>query len=577
MNLFDKLIEQYDLHKNDKVDYSVKNNTNEEERKYLHSDYFKKTHTEEEIISLLGQRWKKNVANLAALVDLYKYITWNPKNHDGYVNEISIAQTSDFCKQVFGSVRNASKVINMAVKIDLLCCVDDSYQYNGYNESYNKCKKYILNKDIQSIIISIANNNNITHKYYIRNNIIYNSGTELKALDKDLFDKVKINSCLRIADAKGYPGREEFERDCNIVLEQKYPQLVVLKEEANKINNYPFYREHPELQVKVEPHFTYSRGGLLTKIGLRATNKVVSLKEHDNGVESGKIWRKDYLNELFEGQEYQSYDVKASIYQLTHALNTNDWLNNSVDMYREIYGQEFSSKEQRDKFKSLCMPLYFDKSLKKTVHHLNQKAKLSDVMTESEYTYVIGQLRQNMMNALGCKTYDSEIFLHESVIYNHVTLELVKKGWKIVQVYDGFYGISKDRNLNVDIDSILTKYIKYYISKYINNNIIYNSGTELEEINFELLDEGLLSINDDRPEPECIIDEEIDDFFDRVAKEYSDVTHTIVKNSFRMKSKWEIWMEQEQNKPSEEQINNAYEMYSDEWYDAMLQNDYMTD
>ena len=302
----------------------------------------------------------------------------------------------------------------------------------------------------------------------------YNSQT----IDNQLLSKIKIHSNVRIAKPYGDKYKEQFEERLNKLLEQKYPQLITLKEEANWINEQPFYVEHPELQVKVQPKFHYSRGGLVSKIGLRATNRIVSLKEHDNGKDSGRMWRKDYLKSLF-GDNYQSFDIKASIYQLTLALNTNDWLDNKIDMYREIYGQDFESTEQRDKFKSLCMPLYFDKSDKKAIHHIRQKAKLNEVMTDAESEFAIMSLRNRMKDTLGDNLFDSEVFLHESVIYNHVLLELIKLGWNVVQVYDGFYGTNKlNRNLSNDISNILDSYINYYIRTYIHNNsIIYNSGT----------------------------------------------------------------------------------------------------
>jgi len=464
MNI-DYLIEQYSLHKDDKIVYSEKIKSEDTACLFLHKEYFDKDYNEAWVIKTLGRKWKSNIANLMSFIDIYKYITYNPENHDGYVNPIAISQTSELLTDLFGNHQNVSNVIKLAKKVELLKVVDDNYQFNAYYEEMNCSKRYILNKDIQDIIINISNNNKIIYKKYKISNIIYNSANIRDLTENsELFDKVRIYSDVRIANPYGDDRREDFETRINILLEQKYPQLVVLKEEANWINEQPFYLEHPELQVRVKPHFKYSRGGLISKIGLRATNRIVSMKEHENGKDSGKIWRKDYLKKIF-GKDYQSFDIKASIYQLTHALNTNVWLDNKVDMYAEIYGDKFETKELRDKFKSLCMPLYFDKSDRKAVHHLSEKTGLDK---EAIYQTVV-RLRTNMLNALGGRTYDSEIFLHESVIYNHVTMELIKFGWNIVQVYDGFYGKNKEpsRSLEKDISMIIDSYIYQYITKYI--------------------------------------------------------------------------------------------------------------
>lgn len=467
MNI-DFLIEQYNLHKDDKVVYSEKIKTEDMTCLFSHKENFNNEYNEEWVIKTLGRKWKSNVANLMSFIDIYKYITYNPENHGGYVNPIAISQTSELLNGLFGNQMNVCNVIKLAKKVELLKVVDDNYQFNAYYEEMNCSKRYILNKDVQNIIIEISNVNKITYKKSKIHNIIYNS-KNIRDLEEnsELYDKVRIYSDVRIANPYGDNNKEDFETRLNILLEQKYPQLVVLKEEANWINEQPFYMEHPELQVRVKPHFKYSKGGLVSKIGLRATNKIVSMKEHENGKDSGKMWRKDYLESLF-GNDYQSFDIKASIYQLTHALNTNVWLDNKVDMYSEIYGDKFENEELRNKFKSLCMPLYFDKSDRKAVHHLCEKTSLDKDMIFQ----TVVQLRTNMFNALGGRTYDSEIFLHESVIYNHVVMELIKLGWDVVQVYDGFYGKNKEpRLLDEDVSKIIDGYIYQYISKYINNKI----------------------------------------------------------------------------------------------------------
>ncbi len=51
------------------------------------------------------------------------------------------------------------------------------------------------------------------------------------------------------------------------------------------------------------------------------------------------------------------YDVKSSIYRLTHFLNFKVWLDNSIDLYEEMYGQPFENEEQRKQYKLFAMKL----------------------------------------------------------------------------------------------------------------------------------------------------------------------------------------------------------------------------
>ena len=103
------------------------------------------------------------------------FATSNPENHDGYVNPIAISQTSELLTSLFGNHHTVCYVIKLARKVELLKVVDEGYQFNAYREEMNCSKRYILNKDIQDIIIDISRKNKITYKKCKISNIIYNS------------------------------------------------------------------------------------------------------------------------------------------------------------------------------------------------------------------------------------------------------------------------------------------------------------------------------------------------------------------------------------------------------------------
>lgn len=465
----DKLINSYFEHKDDTVFYSVY----KKYRKELDSEvfevkkYFNKSYTEDFVKSTLGRKWKANVADLMSFIDLYQYLT----ERNDYVQCIPISSKSDVLIDIFGNQKNVSNLLAIAQKVELLYCVRQEYQFNAYISDLNKCKCYILNKQIQDIIKSISINYHITYNKYTKlNKLNYYNNNSRNIRESKLFDKVRINSGLgnmHIVDDIGHKNKDEFVATIESILDYKYPQIRILQTEANWINQQPFYQEHPELQIRCMPKVKFTKSGAISSISLRASNRIVSLKEH-NITDKDIRTRKKYLTELF-GTEYQSYDVTASIYQLTHALNTNNWLDNKVDMYKEIYGKEFERPYIRSRIKAMCMILYFDKSFAKARHHIASKMRLD----ESIITEPLTSIYNNFINAVGGATYDSEIFLHESVIYNHVTYELVKNGWNVVQIYDGWYATHSNKELNLcnEIDSILTSYISNYIKLYINNNL----------------------------------------------------------------------------------------------------------
>ena len=468
----DYLINNYYEHKDDTVFYSLyKKNRKELDKEVFEvKKYFNKQYDEEFVKSILGRKWKANIADLMSFIDLYQYMT----ERNDYVQCIPISCKSDVLLDMFGSQTNISHILSIAQQVELLYCVREDYQFNAYNSDMNKCKCYILNKDIQDVIKSISIKYHITYSKYIKlNKLNYYNNNSNNIRKSKLFEKVRINSGLgnmHITDDIGHKSKEDFMDTIESILDYKYPQIRVLQEEANWINKQPFYQDHPELQVRCTPKIKFTKSGAISSISLRATNRVVSLKEH-NVTDKDIRTRKKYLTELF-GTDYQSYDVTASIYQLTHALNTNNWLDNKFDMYKEIYGKEFENSEIRNKIKALCMILYFDKSFAKAQHHIATKMQIAeDCISES-----LATIYNNFVTALGGATYDSEIFLHESVIYNHVTYELVKKGWKVVQIYDGWYAIhdNKELNLKDEIDLLLSSYITNYINSYFKKKIKLN-------------------------------------------------------------------------------------------------------
>lgn len=459
-NIINKIIEINFKNKDKKYD-EVKELTKNERTEYSQSDFRNDVTDEESFKTICGRQWKKNLATLIPFVDMFKHISGRE-----HIYEIPIPTTGELCEIYNGQV-NVTNMIKLAKKVDLLKVINDTYQYNAWNEEDNHCKTYILNKNVQDLIIELCNKYSITHKTFIhnlKNNNEYNNNSiNLRELSEF---NIKINSGLNL--------RIPVATDEQIIdyIKEIYPQIEDYQKLADEINEKYYTNDKYKFGIKFQPKVTRNKGGLITSISIRATNGICSYKEHDNGKNTGRIWRKDVLDEYFGKDNYMEYDVKSSIYRLTHFLNFKVWLDNSIDLYEEMYGQPFENEEQRKQYKLFAMKLYFDKSIGKLYTHTVRfakedynKEKIDEITLKMELI----NMRSKMIDIIG-QPFDSEIFLHESCIYMQLVDELFKLGFDVIQVYDGFYVRNRD-DVNQEqfndivndlLDSITLNYIKSY-------------------------------------------------------------------------------------------------------------------
>lgn len=204
---------------------------------------------------------------------------------------------------------------------------------------------------------------------------------------------------------------------------------------------------------------------MLKSIGFRGTNGICSLKAHDSDKEQETERYLYVVSRL--GTDIQYYDVSSSIYCVTQAINTGTW--DPKDYYREMYGRSFEYEDLRDKAKKSYMSAYFIKSPKECAFHMF--STIHDCMHKSteEEEAIVSAIQDKMRKALHGRLHASEIFLHETALYLHASLELTRRGWKVIQVYDGFYASHKDktRNLKQEFNEILTAYVPEYVHKYV--------------------------------------------------------------------------------------------------------------
>ena len=408
--------------------------------------------TEEELVKVLGQRWKTNLALLGSFVDVFQHITGRKE-----ISEISVSVKSKRLVDIYKNPRNVSNVIALACKVDLLKCVNDKYRFGLY-ESY--AKTYIYNKVVQDLIKGLIAKHNINYtKYIVRNNktndTTYISGNEFE-IDHTKHYNVLFSSRLRIPHIT--------DEQCLAYLYEFYPQLAHYQDIADEMNG-TFLKEIPEQQIVFQPKITRSKGGYVTKIGIRATSSVVSLKEHESINPNYKgVWRKDYLKEFFGTDKYFEYDVKSSIYRVSYLMNYGEWLDNTYDFYELAYGKKFDSPAERAYFKEFAMRLYFD-SPSTLYNHTKEcyAGLLSSGISEQTIKDGITDLKAKLDYSIGNLPLGSEIFLHESCIYLDLVHELRKQGFKVVQIYDGFYS---DQDIRPICEKILPVIAEQYQCNY---------------------------------------------------------------------------------------------------------------
>lgn len=418
---------------------------------YTQADFRNDVTDEETLIGLLGQRWRVNLALLGSFVDLYQYLTGRK-----HITELPIASTTKALVQVYKGHRNVSNVLALACKVDLLKCTGEKFCF-GCHRSY--CKTYIYNKVVQDLIKGLIAKHNINFTKYVvvncrSNGIICNSGSEF-VFDKEKHYNVAFSSRLRI------PNMTDDE--CLEILYKKYPFMAEYQKLADEMNR-TYLIDSPEQQIVFQPSINRSRTGFITSIGIRATSKVCGFKEHENANVGYKgVWRRDYLKEFFGTDQIYSYDVRSSIYKVSNLIDMGGWLEDDYDLYEAIYGQPFSSPEERALFKDFCQRLYFDTPNAIYAHTRDCYADLlAKGVSEARIRADIGRLKAQMDFMLGYTVMGNEVFLHESCLYLDLVKALRDRGIKVVQVYDGFYS---DQDIAGLCKSMLPDIAKRYYGK----------------------------------------------------------------------------------------------------------------
>ena len=391
-----------------------------------------------------------------------------------------------------------SMFIDYLITIGLLAEYDETYQFNAYYSKDNKCKRYVYSYDTEIHIIEYCNKNNI-NKYKIKNNI-YNNSIKLQNLDS--FDKTAVvfSSKLNLLKPDNWTCNQ-FEEYLTACLYENYPQLEHYQNMADLINDV-YYDNDCDRQIQFVPNFTWQKGNkIIRKIGIRATNSLVSAKKEED---YDKLTRQEVLDKY--DLKYD-FDVKSSVPRITYLLNNGTWLDNSVDFYKRMF-ENFChicpseklewNEETREMFKSFHMRGYFDTYAKVSGHIKRELGKKIEYKRSdwSELDYVMKSYKQSIEMTVG-QEYDSEVFFHESCIYLDVLFELLKRNYNVWQCYDCWYTDKEVEDIQEIICNKALSYYSLYVYKDNKDNDNDNNNSSNDNTNKDNIYNNSIKLQND--------------------------------------------------------------------------------
>ena len=389
--------------------------------------------TKERIVELLKRKYVAKLKTLKPFVDVMKY-----KTSSKGVSICPISSNSKMWNLLYGSQRQVARVLQCSKEIGLLYCVSETYSNKlGY------CKEYAYDKRVERRLIELFDEYHISHKSKSYNKSYVISIIDRFKKDKDqweLYDEYMKKSKIRIVQQT----RLSLDEGRAIMgLSEMYPQYMEMLETIDKDNSSMELIDYDYAM----PTFKFDKDKNITRIGIRKTNGYCNLKVH--GYEDSQSWEnlgeqekcriRDVVMTRRLGGVYEN-DVKSSIYRITYLLNNGEWLDRGIDLYPRMAGFEFKSKEERNLFKSpLAMKLYFSSSIDKAIStSIYNSTSTKELFKKLNAKDVLQEARDNMLNVIG-SSYRSEIFLHESCIYTQVAHKIRQMGYRLIQIYDGFF------------------------------------------------------------------------------------------------------------------------------------------
>ena len=398
--------------------------------KHVSPDAFPPPPSFPEIKKLLGRKWRVwcgHLCNLCSFaLDSHEVLS---------SSSLSLAQDSVFWKRCFGLSRSQSvcEIVGAARRIGLL------YLKSEWSYSLHLCSSYWIDLDFAHALLEWCSTAGIVPVGRLKG--VLSLQEQLGIIDNPSVRHSyiqKVKKPCRVVPFKG-DRRLPPLTDEEVVygLYESLPQYRKLLLTLQEINTFLPQDEHH----RCSPTIARDKHGYITKIGLRATNPWVSSKNEDDGnPRFHGVLRDDLLADKLGS--WTEYDIKACVPSVSMLMTTGRWRNDDEDLYELMSGIHFKSKEERKLFKGLFLPVYFNSSPKQIMSHFKYTAdEVSYVINRDEWNYSYNEVSLALHN-IRCTVgqLGTVVFLHESCICANAMLRMLKEeGWRVLQIYDGFY------------------------------------------------------------------------------------------------------------------------------------------
>lgn len=199
-----------------------------------------------------------------------------------------------------------------------------------------------------------------------------------------------------------------------------------------------------EFDIHYSVSFTDSKKSFTIHKSSRAYSGFCSYKK-DNG-DRDSVLRANNLPNYF--------DIKSCVPRLTYFINHGVWLNNSIDIYKMIYDESKLSNEWTDSFrehiKQSFMMMYFVEQTNKSYFAYKNANKGNIILNEKEYISLFEATRYIIGKTLG-----PSIFYYESILETNIVHHFKKEGYRITNIYDGFY--FEDKLSSADVEAYIAE------------------------------------------------------------------------------------------------------------------------
>lgn len=399
------------------------------------------SHSLDETKAILGRKWHDRLLQLS---DLCHYL--NSSDKALLSSTIDLSQGSAFWKNFFHvTTREAlCHIVKAAKSIGLLALKSQG----SYLE--RTCNTYWVNFDMVEAILKWADSEGVVDNEPKVQSKRLGLEEQLSFIETASIRQSYVNKMRKVGEVVPFKGDRRLPpfTDAEVVygLYESRPQYRKLLLTLQEINTFiPRDEWH-----RCAPNVSRDKHGNITRIGVRATNPWCSTKTDDDGNPNfhGTL-REDLLTKRLG--TWVEFDIKASIPSMSLLMTTGMWRDDSEDLYERMAGRHFKDKDERQLYKDLFLPMYFNATPEQAIAHLKRRSSLvnhyysqEEWMTAlNEAACVMGRIKDTV-GKLG-----TEVFLHESCICANAMLRMLKEeGWRVLQVYDGFYiktdGIEED-------------------------------------------------------------------------------------------------------------------------------------